>query len=69
MKHTTEELIFAAMVIEMSRKMQDSSQPRDVTPDELSAWVEENPIEKFIPDTIHVIECIADNIRRLRSET
>lgn len=69
MKHTTEELIFAAMVIEMTRRVQDNSQPRDVTPDELSAWVEENPIEKFIPDTIHLIECIAGNIRRLRSES
>ena len=69
MKHTTEELILAATVIDMAQKLRDGSQPAQAAGDELNAWHKDNPVEKFIPDVLHALDCIADNIRRLRSET
>lgn len=68
MKNSTEDLILAAIVVEMSRKLQDNTQPRGVTTEELQAWVDDNPIEKFIPGVLGMLESIADNIRRLRSQ-
>lgn len=68
MKNSTEDLILAAIVVEMSRKLQDKTQPRGVTTEELQEWVDDNPIEKFIPGVLGMLESIADNIRRLRSQ-
>lgn len=68
MKHTTEELILAGMVIEMAGKLRDGSLPQGATDDELAAWHEDNPTEKFIPDIVHVLGSVADNIYRLRTE-
>lgn len=64
MKHTTEELIFAAMVAEkaQARRTWIAAQQGVRQDDE---WLKENPMEKFVPDVLAGLHRVADEIKRL----
>lgn len=64
MGHTTEELIFAAMVAKAAqgRRAWIAAQ-QGVRQDE--EWLKENPMEKFVPDVLEGFHRVADEIKRL----
>lgn len=64
MEHTTEELIFAAMVAEkaQARRAWIAAQNGARQDEE---WLKANPMENFVPDVLAGIHRVADEIKRL----
>lgn len=67
MKHTTEDLILAALVSQaaQARRAWLAAKQGVIENDE---WLAENPMEKFVPDILAGLNRVADEIKRLDSE-
>ena len=66
MKHTTEELLFAAAVRERALGLR-RAKTKDMTDEELAAFDAEHPLKALIEDVMEELDSIAAVIAQVRS--